>query len=283
MGEVVEHVVTDHDVVPHAVVDAVIVVLPVGVGLDAALLTGPEPPDIVNHVAVDSQVVRVSGHAHDPTGAPGADVADVVEMILHQDDVVVPGDVLPAAVRLHCVAAGVADLEAFHADVVAVDLEPGGRAVVLTVHDHRPAVRGPEYEPGGRGTAAGDRHDVGTTGVDAVVHDRGVAGVQDVGRVLDRPPRRGARAGVGVIAVHVHVAARGGAARCGRGNREGRASALALARRRDRGRPGHDARDQPAHRHGRHRRAARRPRHHAPRQRIATRVLGRRSAAVATV
>src|SRR5258707_343949 len=148
------------------------------------LMVRPEPPvssGIVDYVALDGRIFQARGHGSDPARGAGADVPHIVQVILRKDDVVVPGDVLPATVRFHRVAARVAHLKALHADVVPVDLEAGRGAVVLPVDDRPPAVRGSEYDPSGRGAAARDGHDLSATRVDAVVHDHRVAWVRHVG------------------------------------------------------------------------------------------------------
>src|SRR5207302_990696 len=277
-GEVVEHVVADHDVVADAVVDPVIVVLPVAVRLHAPLLARPQAADVVDDVALDGEIIRIGVHAHDPTHAAGADVPDVVDMVLQNVDVVVAGGALRAPVGVEAVAVRVADFEALDADVIPVDLEAGGGTVVLPVDRGAPQVRGAEHEPARGRAAAADGHDVGTPGVHSIIDDHGVPGVRHVGRVLDGAPGSRARPRIRVVAgrgidVVAYADATPGRRRS---DRDGGRAVLPLARRGGRRGAGRLRGNQPVAAHTRHAAVAARPRDNATRQRVTGRVLGRR-------
>src|SRR6266436_3296228 len=109
---VVEDVVANHHAVAYRMVDAVVVVLPVGVGRIAALLPGAEPPDVVNDVPLDDQVVDVGGNAPTPARAVVTDAADVVYMVPHNGDVMGDGDQFVASEGVDAGAAQPAHLKA---------------------------------------------------------------------------------------------------------------------------------------------------------------------------
>src|SRR2546429_5145658 len=143
--EVVEDVVPDHEVVAltgvlAALVDAMIVVLPVARARRAPLLTRPEPPDVVHHVPLDGEVPGVGVDADPPAHVVGAHVPHVVDVVPHDIHVV-------AVVRVDTVPAGAAYFEPFAPDVAAVDPEtpgPGGGAAVAP---GPPAVSGGDNQP----------------------------------------------------------------------------------------------------------------------------------------
>ena len=191
--EVVEHVVADDDVVAHAVIDAMIVVLPIGVRGRAAFLTRAEPSDVVDEVALDREVARISVDANDAPLRAGAHVPDVVHVILCDHDVV-------PFLGIDSITTRVADLEPFHPDVATGDFDGGGGCVVATIDHGGPAMRCPEYQPAsGRSTPA-DRHHLRPARIDAVIDDDGIAGSYDVGGVLNRAPGRQAGTGVPIVA-----------------------------------------------------------------------------------
>src|SRR5256885_8942061 len=163
--EVVEDVVPDHEVVAltgilAALVDTVIVVLPVARAGGAPLLTRPEPTDVVHHVPLDGEVPGIGVDADPPTHVVAAHVPHVVDVVRHDIHVV-------AVVGVDAVPAGAAHFEPFDPDVAAVDLETHGRGVVTAVEHGPPAVRGAEHQPPPRPTAPAHRPDAGAPRIDA--------------------------------------------------------------------------------------------------------------------
>src|SRR5256885_15001032 len=125
--EVVEDVVPDDEVVAltgilAALVDTVIVVLPVARAGGTPLLTRPEPTDVVHHVPLDGEIPGIRVDADAPTHVVGANVPHVVDVVRHDIHVV-------AVVRVDAVPAGAAHFEPFDAGITDVDLRtrgPGG-------------------------------------------------------------------------------------------------------------------------------------------------------------
>src|SRR5207248_3318132 len=130
-----------------------------------ALLPRTQPPDVVDDVALDDEVVVVRIYADDAFTAVGAHTPDVVDMVLRHEDVVAP-------LGIDAVARCVAHLEAVDPDVRAVDLEARGGGVALPVDHRPPAVRALEHEPGRGCPAAPDRDHVVGARVHAIVDDR---------------------------------------------------------------------------------------------------------------
>src|SRR5437660_9258466 len=208
---VVEDVVANHHAVAHRMVDAVVVVLPVGGGRVAALLSGAEPPDVVNDVLLDDQVADVGGNAPTPAGAVVADAADVVYVVPHDRDIMGYGDQFVAGEGIDAAVTQPAHLEALDPDVIRPDPDAVGRPVVPPVHDRAPAMGRAEQDPIPCRAAPADREDRGASGIDAVAHEHAIARIRYIVSLLQGAERQGARARVGVIALgSIDVAADAG-------------------------------------------------------------------------
>ena len=200
--DVVEDIVTYRDVVAPAVVDAVVVVLIVTIGT-APVLSWSETPDVVDDVAVQQNVTLLDVNADLPVAGVGADATDLVDAVADDLGESAAVEDLDAARA----AAGVGhpiDLETLDANVVgAREVEPGFRGV-LSVDLGAPLVARYEGHKFAGHSAAGDADNrsaalVGTAGgIDAVLDNYGVTGVDDVRRLLDSAEGAILCAGVGV-------------------------------------------------------------------------------------
>src|SRR5262245_60045557 len=209
---VVDHLVTDRNIVASAVVNAMIVVLIELVARLAPLLAGNQAANVVDKVAFHQNIVLLDIDAVLPLAGIGADVTVIVDMVADDFRESAAAERIDAARAATGGVGHAINLEVLDANVIgATEAETVSGDSILSVDTSAPRVARFEGDQLARRAAAGEADNrfaalVGTAiSIDAILDNHGITRIDDVCRPLNIAERLSLCAGVGVRAGGRHV------------------------------------------------------------------------------